>query len=326
MKSAFRYFIFLWIITASINNVNAGSLTFMVGNDAGIGNTHGPTGDKLISFAYPVGGVNNIVFYDPTSDTPTDAKIKLYWSELDTSSSGGTVYCTSKDNSSGVPITVRHQMVYSGKMADGHKLYETNVTGLYYTLMLNKFWSYELLSSSPDMYVGDDGWHTVQFYITGNYMRGQCNTKNIQAVGGLAHDATVKFYTDRTFNPAPNTNVQLKHTGDYLYSFENEGPGNPNVKYSKKLFVDFKLTDIKIQLPTCFTSILLGESVTRSTVNLGEYTVGQITSDSATPVNFQISLQNCVRISSIKTKLKSNVVGVNNPLLLGNTLTGTDDA
>lgn len=70
----------------------------------------------------------------------------------------------------------------------------------------------------------------------------------------------------------------------------------------------------------------LGESVTRSTVNLGEYTVGQITSDSATPVNFQISLQNCVRISSIKTKLKSNVVGVNNPLLLGNTLTGTDDA
>ncbi|HGY7536377.1 TPA: fimbrial protein, partial [Escherichia coli] len=88
----------------------------------------------------------------------------------------------------------------------------------------------------------------------------------------------------------------------------------------------FNLTDINIQLPTCFTSILLGESVTRSTVNLGEYTVGQITSDSATPVNFQISLQNCVRISSIKTKLKSNVVGVNNPLLLGNTLTGTDDA
>ncbi|MGS2962827.1 fimbrial protein, partial [Escherichia coli] len=51
----------------------------------------------------------------------------------------------------------------------------------------------------------------------------------------------------------------------------------------------------------------------------------QITSDSATPVNFQSSLQNCVRISSIKTRLKSNVVGVNNPLLLGNTLTGTDD-
>lgn len=92
------------------------------------------------------------------------------------------------------------------------------------------------------------------------------------------------------------------------------------------LKINFNLTDINIQLPTCFTSILLGESVTRSTVNLGEYTVGQITSDSATPVNFQISLQNCVRISSIKTKLKSNVVGVNNPLLLGNTLTGTDDA
>lgn len=37
MKSAFRYFLFLWIITASINNVNAGNLTFMVGDDAGVG-------------------------------------------------------------------------------------------------------------------------------------------------------------------------------------------------------------------------------------------------------------------------------------------------
>ncbi|HAM6164626.1 TPA: fimbrial-like adhesin [Escherichia coli] len=326
MKSAFRYFLFLWIITASINNVNAENLTFMVGDDAGVGNLNGPSGDKLISFSYPVGGVNNIVFYNPTSTTPTNAKIKLYWSELDTSSSRGFVYCTSKNNSSGMPITVRHNMVDSGKMADGHRLYETNVTGLYYTLMLNRFWSYELRSSSPDIYVGDDGWHTVQFSITGDYIRGQCNTSRYQAVGGLLHDATVEFYTDSSFNPAPNTNVQLKHTGDYLYSFANEGPGVPNVSASKMLKINFNLTDINIQLPTCFTSILLGESVTRSTVNLGEYTVGQITSDSATPVNFQISLQNCVRINSIKTKLKSNVVGVNNPLLLGNTLTGTDDA
>jgi len=144
MKSAFRYFLFLWIITASINNVNAENLTFMVGDDAGVGNLNGPSGDKLISFSYPVGGVNNIVFYNPTSTTPTNAKIKLYWSELDTSSSRGFVYCTSKNNSSGMPITVRHNMVDSGKMADGHRLYETNVTGLYYTLMLNRFWSYEL--------------------------------------------------------------------------------------------------------------------------------------------------------------------------------------
>ena len=165
-----------------------------------------------------------------------------------------------------MPITVRHNMVDSGKMADGHRLYETNVTGLYYTLMLNRFWSYELRSSSPDIYVGDDGWHTVQFSITGDYIRGQCNTSRYQAVGGLLHDATVEFYTDSSFNPAPNTNVQLKHTGDYLYSFANEGPGVPNVSASKMLKINFNLTDINIQLPTCFTSILLGESVTRSTV------------------------------------------------------------
>ena len=82
MKSAFRYFLFLWIITASINNVNAENLTFMVGDDAGVGNLNGPSGDKLISFSYPVGGVNNIVFYNPTSTTPTNAKIKLYKSVI----------------------------------------------------------------------------------------------------------------------------------------------------------------------------------------------------------------------------------------------------
>lgn len=47
----------------------------MVGDDAGVGNLNGPSGDKLISFSYPVGGVNNIVFYNPTSTTPTNAKI-----------------------------------------------------------------------------------------------------------------------------------------------------------------------------------------------------------------------------------------------------------
>lgn len=110
-------------------------------------------------------------------------------------------------------------------MADGHRLYETNVTGLYYTLMLNRFWSFELSSSSSDMYVGDDGWHTVRFSITGDYIRGQCNTARYQAVGGLLHDATVEFYTDSSFNPAPNTNVQLKHTGDYCIHSKLMGQG-----------------------------------------------------------------------------------------------------
>ncbi len=49
MKSAFRYFLFLWIITASINNVNAENLTFMVGDDAGVGNLNGPSGDATIT-------------------------------------------------------------------------------------------------------------------------------------------------------------------------------------------------------------------------------------------------------------------------------------
>src|SRR5699024_1514133 len=98
-------------------------------------------------------------------------------------------------------------------MADGHRLYQTNVTGLYYTLIINRFWFYALRSSSPDIYVRDDAWLTVPFSITCDYIRVQCYTSRYQAVGGLHHDASVEFYTDSSFNPAPNTYVHLHHSG-----------------------------------------------------------------------------------------------------------------
>ncbi|HFM4651542.1 TPA: fimbrial protein, partial [Escherichia coli] len=83
--------------------------------------------------------------------------------------------------------------------------------------------------------------------------------------------------------------------------------------------------NIKLSNPTCFTAILSGTSVTGSTVKMGEYSEAQIR-NGATPVPFDISLQNCVRVTNIETKLVSTKVGTENRQLLGNTLTGSGAA
>ncbi|MBW2920288.1 fimbrial protein, partial [Escherichia coli] len=77
--------------------------------------------------------------------------------------------------------------------------------------------------------------------------------------------------------------------------------------------------------PTCFTAVLTGKSVSGSTVKMGEYAPGQI-KNGATPVPFDISLQNCVRVGDIETKLSSGKLGTENKQLLGNTLTGSGAA
>ncbi|WP_042037599.1 fimbrial protein, partial [Escherichia coli] len=68
-----------------------------------------------------------------------------------------------------------------------------------------------------------------------------------------------------------------------------------------------------------------GKSVSGSTVKMGEYAPGQI-KNGATPVPFDIALQNCVRVGDIETKLSSGKLGTENKQLLGNTLTGSDAA
>lgn len=136
---------------------------------------------------------------------------------------------------------------------------------------------------------------------------------------------TVEFYTDSSFDPVQNQKVQLLRTSDYLYAFHAEGAGIGINEHSYFLFIDFDLTNITITLPTCFTSVLSGSAVSGSTVKMGEYTSQQI-KNGATPVPFDINLQNCIRVRNIETKLVSTKIGTENKKLLGNTRTGNDAA
>lgn len=54
-------------------------------------------------------------------------------------------------------MAIENQMVDSGKRYGGHKLFETSVPGLYYTLKISNIWSSYTTTniSSSGMYIGD---------------------------------------------------------------------------------------------------------------------------------------------------------------------------
>ena len=141
----------------------------------------------------------------------------------------------------------------------------------------------------------------------------------------MVYNITVEFYTDTNFDPTLNQQVQLSSSSNYLYSFKAYSPGTKVVDHSNHIYVNFTLNNVKLTLPTCFTSILTGPSVNGSTVRMGEYSSGTI-KNGASPVPFDISLQNCIRVRNIETKLVTGKVGTQNTQLLGNTLTGSTAA
>lgn len=139
-----------------------------------------------------------------------------------------------------------------------------------------------------------------------------CNNANSHkkywAVGGVWHSLTVEFYTDTNFDPTKTNKVTLSKTADYLYSFKAYGAGVGINEHSYFLRINFDLNNITLSNPTCFTAALTGPSVSGSTVKMGDYTPAQIR-NGATAVPFDITLQNCIRVRNIETKLMSNKVG-----------------
>lgn len=308
MKTFFRYFLFLALCSCcyTTNVGAANNVGYVVGNNYGVGPSDqkwretGPNGDVTVKFRY--GSVtNNLVFYKPTQLGPTGVSLK--WAQLD-----------------------------SGKSYGGHKLFKTSVPGLYYTLAISNIWStYTYTDINPSgMYIGDStsqsfnwrGESEQTLYWSCN----NANTKNkYWAVGGVMQTLTIEFYTDTDFNPTTNQRVTLSRTDTYLYSFKAYGAGTGINEHSHFLKIDFDLTDIVLTNPTCFTAALSGSSVSGSTVKMGDYSPAQI-KNGATAVPFDITLQNCIRVRNIETKLMSNKVGSVSKELLANTLTGNDAA
>lgn len=337
MKTFFRYFLFLALCSCCyIANVGAANnVSYIVGDNYGVGPGNqkwrdtGPNGDVTVKFRYG-SGTNNLVFYKPTQLGPTGVSLK--WEQLDSASGGGFLYCNRSGTSSGTPMSIKHKMVDSGKSYGGHKLLKTSVPGLYYTLAISNIWSaYTFTDINPSgIYIGDATEHFFHWHAESEQVLywscDNANNKNkYWAVGGVVQTLTIEFYTDTDFNPTTNQRVTLLRTDNYLYSFKGEGVGIGINEHSHYLKIDFDLTDIVLTNPTCFTAALSGPSVSGSTVKMGDYSPAQIR-NGATAVPFDITLQNCIRVRNIETKLKSNKVGSVSKELLANTLTGNDAA
>lgn len=337
MKTFFRYFLFLALCsccyTANVGAAN--NVSYIVGDNYGVGPGNqkwrdtGPNGDVTVKFRYG-SGTNNLVFYKPTQLGPTGVSLK--WEQLDSASGGGFLYCNRSGTSSGTPMSIKHKMVDSGKSYGGHKLLKTSVPGLYYTLAISNIWSaYTFTDINPSgIYIGDATEHFFHWHAESEQVLywscDNANNKNkYWAVGGVVQTLTIEFYTDTDFNPTTNQRVTLLRTDNYLYSFKGEGVGIGINEHSHYLKIDFDLTDIVLTNPTCFTAALSGPSVSDSTVKMGDYSPAQIR-NGATAVPFDITLQNCIRVRNIETKLKSNKVGSVSKELLANTLTGNDAA
>ena len=332
MKTFFKYFVF-FVLSCSCFTAISKDTSFLVGNNAGVGdgNFNGPSTAAQVTFRY-ASTTNNLVFYKPTQLGPTG--VKLRWEQLDTASGGGFLYCNASDraNPDGL-MDIENAMADSGKTYGGHKLFKTSVPGLYYTLFIAKLWSaYSTKTTISDsgLYIGDTTPQKFQWIITDPDLQhiGCDNAMRYDrfwAIGGVVHDLTIEFYTDTDFNPTTNQDVSLSSNSTYLYAFKAYSPGSRVVDHSHHLYIDFDLLNVKLTNPTCFTAVLTGKSVSGSTVKMGEYAPGQI-KNGATPVPFDISLQNCVRVGDIETKLSSGKLGTENKQLLGNTLTGSGAA
>ncbi|EPR5885711.1 TPA: fimbrial-like adhesin, partial [Escherichia coli] len=329
MKKFFRHFLFL-ILCLSCYTASAGTddnVGYIVGNSYGVGPSDqkwretGPNGDATVIFRYAT-STNNLVFYKPTQLGPTG--VKLQWSQLDTASGGGFLYCNRSDSTSGSAMRIENAMVDSGKMYGSHKLFNTSVPGLYYTLLISNMWSaYGTVTnvSSPGIYIGDSAEQYFSWYNPSeDVLYWSCNnansTRKYWAVGGIYQTLTIEFYTDTNFDPTVTQQIKLSSSSNYLYSFKAYGAGQGINEHSYFIKIDFDLLNVKLTNPTCFTAMLSGTSVTGSTVKMGEYSAEQIR-NGATPVPFDISLQNCVRVTNIETKLVSTKVGTENGQLLG---------
>lgn len=336
MTTVLKYLLLLTLYLCCYSANAADNTGFVVGNNAGVvaqdqTSFAGPNGDARVVFRYAT-STNNLVFYKPTQLGPTG--VKLYWSQLDTASGGnGFLYCTKNGNASGGPMDIKNTMKYSGKLYGGHKLFETSVPGLYYTLVISNIWSaYNTITDIPSsgMYIGDASPQFFYWRITDRDLQywgcdNANSTKKYWAIGGVYQSLTVEFYTDTNFDPTVTQQVSLSRSGDYLYAFWANGAGVGINEYSYYIKIDFDLQNIKLTNPTCFTAAVTGTSVSGSTVKMGEYSSQQI-KNGASPVPFDISLQNCVRVRNIETKLVTGKVGTENKQLLGNTLTGSTAA
>ncbi|MFC3189489.1 fimbrial protein [Pseudocitrobacter faecalis] len=292
------------------------AVTKIVGNktySGSMGSNSGPEGDGNAT-AYFNTGANIIVIPRASQLQPSNIKLKLGQTDTAANPNTGLIYCT--NGGSGEPITLESHLVASPYSYGGHKLFKTNIEGLYFTMHMYNLVSFDTTSTS-DFYVGEGNMGREALVL--NYSAGCTgNSGKYQALGGLEANVDLEFYNDATFNPDTTGSITLLSDSPYHYTLKNLNPGAGLV--SRYIYQIINLDNVTLSSPTCLAAVLSGDSVTQSdTVRLGDYTPKEVI-EGVSSVPFAIDLQNCYRVTDIEVKMTTSAPATS-PSLLGNTLT-----
>ena len=306
LPNALMFFIGLLLLSLTTGSLHAAP-TLIVGDKSGSNTYRGPSGNGYATTAFSV-GANQIIIARASGLQPSNLILKL--GATDTANGNtGMIYCSV---SMGNPLTLESHFVASPYSYNGHQLFRTNVTGLYFTMHMYSMRSF-LTTSTDDFYVGDQKQQALTF--RNNY----CSTTagEYLAVGGFIAYIDIEFYNDATFNPDTTGAISLLSDASYHYSITNLNPGG--ILFSKYIYQTFNLSNVTLSSPTCTAAVLSGNSVQGDTVSLGEYNPRDVV-DGVAGIPFAINLQNCYRVNNIEVKMTTGAPAMS-AALLGNSLT-----
>ncbi|EAN4944320.1 hypothetical protein BVD23_02680 [Salmonella enterica] len=286
---------------------------------------HGPTASVPYSMTRIMGktmayhtesGLRELVVYD--------------WGGMDTAiDGGGYVYCNSTD-SFNAPLRMKNGYgAPYGQTPDGHAMWKTNITGLYFAVEVYQLYTANsTLSQTLPIWLDNN---IVELNFTPNAdsaMKSSCDSTIVNTyaiVGGIGFATRIHLYADSTFRPDRSTtitDVDFSKPEGYDIRFNNTttmlGAGNYSIDFN------FDTTGFNAVWPSCSASTISGTNVKGSTLDFGAFYAKEIIAGlSAVP--FQINLSDCAYVKNIEVKLASTAIGKDTSLL-SNTLTGNTAA
>ncbi|MBA3225415.1 fimbrial protein [Salmonella bongori] len=292
--------------------------TFVLGNGEKNYEYGGPTSDGTNELIYPGG---RTVYFSRTNEL-SPANVTINWNGSHgsaTANNGLYCYYTEEGQRTTGTLSVESGLVSAGSYG-GVDIFKTNITGLYFSLTLRSFGSYNVSVSSPNLQIQNGIMHNViSVSDSGSSCKGpdKSGPGNYYTWGGLGFYAAITFYTDQTYTPS-SSKITLLKNGNYHVRFWNENAGADIKSYY--LNATFDISAITVAEPTCTTQpVASGGSVSGTTVDLGSYSPNDIIKG-VSAVPFSIKLAGCKGLRNINVTLTSTTVA-SSPTLLGNILT-----
>ncbi|EJF4694680.1 fimbrial protein [Salmonella enterica] len=239
---------------------------------------------------------------------------------------GGHAYCIANESFDAPLRLKRGYGTPAGQTPDGHAMWKTNITGLYFAVEVYALYTANSALSTELPFWMDNDYVNIHFTPTGD-LKKACDTTIVTTyaiAGGIGISTRIHLYADNTFKPdadIPITDVDFLKPDGYDLVFDNP---TTKAESNHKIYFNFDTTGFNAVWPSCTASTVSGTNVKGSTLDFGSYNRKQIT-EGIEALPFQINLADCSYIKNIEVKLASTAIGSDNTLL-SNTLTGSSAA